>query len=325
MVYGIGKLLLASARRSRWIFTYIIRALRWQIILGVSMPLQFSAVYHPLMIGFFVNLILPGRVGEIARPAILKKRENVPFSLGITTVGIERILDTITLVILFGWMTATVNIDPNLDVQILGYQLNKEVLNSIAATMLKISVILLCVILIMNIPAVQRLLINGILAIPAVFSPARRNWRGKVYQRFCLPLTEIIGSVTSGLHLIRHPKKLGICLFYSMLIWLLQSLAFYMITMDSPFIRLSFNQMTIVFVIICFFIMLPSVPGFWGIWEAGGVFGLALFGVEARAALGFSLTVHGVLLFPVLLAGLISAGLTSINIFRVSYQAVAEQ
>ena len=27
-------------------------------------------------------------------------------------------------------------------------------------------------------------------------------------------------------------------------------------------------------IIICFFIALPSVPGYWGIWEAGGVFAL---------------------------------------------------
>jgi len=35
------------------------------------------------MIGFMINCILPGRVGEVARPIILKKKENVPFSTGL--------------------------------------------------------------------------------------------------------------------------------------------------------------------------------------------------------------------------------------------------
>ena len=53
--------------------SFILRAFRWQIILNSTFRIKFWQAYHPLMIGFMVNCILPGRAGEIIRPAIIKK------------------------------------------------------------------------------------------------------------------------------------------------------------------------------------------------------------------------------------------------------------
>ena len=76
--------------------------------------------------------------------------------------------------------------------------------------------------------------------------------------------------------------------------------------------------MIAVMVIICFFIALPSVPGFWGLWEAGGVFAMALFGVSSKDAAGFTLTNHAVQVFPVIIVGLMSAVYTGVDIRQVS-------
>jgi hypothetical protein len=70
-------------------------------------------------------------------------------------------------------------------------------------------------------------------------------------------------------------------------------------------------------IILCFFIALPSAPGFWGIWEAGGVFALYLFGVPTRDAVGYTLTVHVVQIVPIMLVGLISAVITGVNILAL--------
>ena len=72
-------------------------------------------------------------------------------------------------------------------------------------------------------------------------------------------------------------------------------------------------------IIICFFIALPSVPGFWGIWEAGGVFALSLFGISAQNAAGFTLANHAVQIIPVIMVGIVSAVITGINILKVAY------
>jgi hypothetical protein len=73
-------------------------------------------------------------------------------------------------------------------------------------------------------------------------------------------------------------------------------------------------------IIICFFIALPSVPGYWGIWEAGGVFALVLFGVSSKDAAGYTLANHAIQIFPVMIVGLVSVMVTSVNILQVSYE-----
>ena len=49
--------------------SFAIRAYRWQIILESAHKVGFWQAFNPLMIGFMINCILPGRVGEVARPA----------------------------------------------------------------------------------------------------------------------------------------------------------------------------------------------------------------------------------------------------------------
>ena len=75
------------------IISFVLRAIRWQFILGSYQRVSFRHAFHPLMIGFMINCVLPGRVGEVARPVILKKKENVPFTTGLATVAAERVFD----------------------------------------------------------------------------------------------------------------------------------------------------------------------------------------------------------------------------------------
>jgi hypothetical protein len=56
------------------------------------------------------------------------------------------------------------------------------------------------------------------------------------------------------------------------------------------------------------------------LWEAGGVFALSIFGVSTNAAAGFTLANHAVQMFPVIIVGFISAIITSVNIWQVSYE-----
>ena len=59
-------------------------------------------------------------------------------------------------------------------------------------------------------------------------------------------------------------------------------------------------------VIICFFIALPSVPGYWGLWEAAGVFALTYLGIAHEPAAGYTLFSHALQILPVIAAGWIS-------------------
>ncbi len=72
---------------------FILRVFRWRVILESTHKIGFWRAYHPLMISFMLNCILPARAGELARPAILYKKDNIPFSTVLATVAAERLFD----------------------------------------------------------------------------------------------------------------------------------------------------------------------------------------------------------------------------------------
>lgn len=302
------------------LFSFAVRAVRWQVILKSTLKLPFASAFHSLMIGFMINSVLPGRVGELARPAIIKKQDNVAFTLGLTTIAAERLLDAVALMVMFAWVLATVHIDPGMNIEFRGRHLDAKTLDNLSSALIRLCIILAAAVAAVSIPRVQRFLKNIIMKIPSLLFSEGSSHEKKMREKFSLPLTRVLDNIVSGLSMVRQPVSILLCLFYSLVIWLLQALALYVLTFGFPGLSLGFGEITTVFIIICFFVMLPSVPGYWGLWEAGGVFAMALFGVGAELAAGFSIISHVMLIVPVIIVGIFSAVVTGVNIFRISYQ-----
>jgi len=302
------------------LLSFVLRTYRWQIILESARKVRFWQAFHPLMIGFMINCILPGRVGELARPAILQKNENVPFSTGLATVAAERVFDVIILLALFAALFATVKIDPDFDIAFGGYHLTRQTLMIAGIKIFQLFLVLIAGIIMISIGKTRKAINNVIMGIPTVFFFAGQSFKIKIQEKLCVPLVEFTDNFASGFALVKHPKKIYICTGLSIVIWGLSALSYYIMAQGCPGIELSFLEISATMIIICFFIALPSVPGFWGIWEAGGVFALTLFGVSSKDAAGFTLANHAVQMFPVIIIGLVSAMLTSVNIWQVSYQ-----
>jgi uncharacterized protein (TIRG00374 family) len=53
------------------------------------------------MIGFFISILLPGRVGEPARGILLATEEKISRSYGLASVVLERLIDSMVVVLLF--------------------------------------------------------------------------------------------------------------------------------------------------------------------------------------------------------------------------------
>jgi uncharacterized protein (TIRG00374 family) len=297
---------------------FFIRVVRWQVLLDPVKKTGFGSAYHPLMIGFMLNCLLPGRIGELARPAIFCKKERVAFSKVLATVGAERVFDVAVLLLSFVIVLAVVEISPALDLTFGNYHINKSILETIGVTTLKLCVALIACIVLMSIRQSRRLIKRIILSLPALFFFAGNPLKEKIREKLCLKLLRILDNLATGLDLLKSPKKVGLCLGLSFLVWAMAGGSYYVMAFGCPGIELSFLEMYAMMVIICFFISLPSAPGFWGLWEAGGVFGLLIFGVPDMEARGFTLTNHIVQMAPVIIMGLISAIITGVSIVQVS-------
>ncbi len=100
---GASPQLLLAALASIMV-TYLIRAFRWQVLL---LPLGRASLvncFTATVIGFMVNfLVPPGRLGEIARPYLLARREGFSASSAFATIILERFLDLVAVVFLIGF------------------------------------------------------------------------------------------------------------------------------------------------------------------------------------------------------------------------------
>ena len=302
------------------LISFVLRALRWRIILESSRKIGVWRAYHPMMIGFMINCVLPGRLGEVARPVILQKEEKIPFATGLATVVAERVFDLCILLLLFMLTVGTLQIDPDQQVTFGSYQLNLETLQMVFSGLLKLGALLVLGIALFSIGRFRKLIYNLILSIPNLFFFAGESFKLSFRTKICERVIGILKNIATGLTLVRNPKKLAYCAILSVIIWALGALSYYLFSFGSPGVNLSYLEMTTVMVIVCFFISLPSAPGFWGLWEAGGVFALSLFGITAKEAAGFTLANHAIQVLPVIIAGFVSAMLLSVNIRQMSYQ-----
>ena len=298
--------------------SFFIRALRWKFILASSHKIEIWRTFHPMMIGFMINCILPGRLGEFARPAILQKNEKVPFATGIATVVAERVFDVVALIIFAVITLTTIEINSEAEIVFGDFRLSRSTLEVLFNRSIILGVLLIAAIISVSIPIIRRGIHWAILEIPSLAFFAGESLKGKIAEKVCRPLIRFVDNVASGFTLIKYPKKIFVCALYSCLVWASAAFSWYVFSLGSPGIHLSYAEMYAVMVIICLFIALPSVPGFWGLWEAGGVFALSIFGVSTNAAAGFTLANHGVQIFPVIIVGFISAIITSVNIWQVS-------
>jgi uncharacterized protein (TIRG00374 family) len=298
---------------------FALRAVRWQLILRTTRKIGFLSSYHPLIIGFMINCIFPGRVGEIARPVILKKKDDVPFSTGLATVVAERIFDLFILITLFTFFLSTTNIDPHLSIEFGKYNLNSQTLEAVFAGMIKLCVLLFVGIILVGFDATRKIINRITMGLPLAFSFLGSSVKKKIQDKVCTPMVNITENFASGFSFIKSPKIILICIIFSVIIWMLAALTYYIFSLGCPGINLSFAEMTSVMLIVCFFIALPSAPGFWGLWEAGGVFAMLLFGVSKKDAAGFTLANHAIQILPVIIMGLISAVIAGVDIRRVSY------
>jgi uncharacterized protein (TIRG00374 family) len=106
-----GRTVLETIRHANWwllaaaaaltMSTYVIRALRWKVLIEpVSPHVGVGALLAATALGF-AAVFLVGRTGEIVRPVSLSSKEHVRPSASFATILVERIFDMVTAVAFF--------------------------------------------------------------------------------------------------------------------------------------------------------------------------------------------------------------------------------
>jgi len=80
---------------------YAMRSFRWGLLLRpFKKHIPFLSLWNFSLIGFMISYLLPGRLGEIARPVMLAEKEHIKKSQAIATIINERLFDLLSVLVL---------------------------------------------------------------------------------------------------------------------------------------------------------------------------------------------------------------------------------
>src|SRR5689334_3054108 len=83
--------------------TYWVRAWRWQMLLAPLGPTRFRTAFRTTVIGFAALSLLPARAGDLLRPYLLARQENLSVPATFATIVMERVLDLVAVVTLLAF------------------------------------------------------------------------------------------------------------------------------------------------------------------------------------------------------------------------------
>ena len=179
------------------ILSHYVRALRWRLLIEpLGHPVRRSNTFFAVMIGYLTNLAFP-RLGEVIKCTVLARYEKVPVDKLIGTVILERIIDSLTLLVIFG---ITLVIQPGIYDQII----NTFFHSSSDAEVKKHPYLLLA------------LIAAGIvfLIIAAWMIIKKKNFSDLIKA-----IKKIIKSVWQGISTIQHLKKRMQFILLTILMW----------------------------------------------------------------------------------------------------------
>src|SRR5205814_6985860 len=86
-----------------WVITFVAKVERWRLLYYPDEKrVRRSQLLSALMIGYLFNTILPLRTGELVRATVLRVTEKLPVARTLSTILVEKVLDTMTLVLGLG-------------------------------------------------------------------------------------------------------------------------------------------------------------------------------------------------------------------------------
>jgi uncharacterized protein (TIRG00374 family) len=80
--------------------TYFLRGIRWRILLSAEGDVAISTTFFAVVVGYLGNYVLPARAGEIIRSVLISRKSSLSTSYVLATAITERIMDTVTLVLI---------------------------------------------------------------------------------------------------------------------------------------------------------------------------------------------------------------------------------
>jgi len=267
------------------LLTYTIRAFRWQYLLAPIGPTRFTTAFQTTMIGFAASFLLPARPGEVLRPYLLARREGLPPTAAFATIILERLLDLVTVLLLFGVFVlrvdpASLSGDPGLYVRVKSGGL-------VAAA-----------------GALAGLVLFFVLAgHPERLGEFALRVERVLPARLARLVAGLVKTFAEGLAVMRQPRRLLVSLLLSVPLWLSIAGGIW-VTSRAFHMTFGYLGSFLVMTLLVVGVAMPTpgqVGGFHAMYKVAVV---TFLGVPAAAAVGAAIVLHAISFVPVTLLGL---------------------
>jgi len=252
----------------------------WYLFPPGSNPQGITAA---MMIGYMANNVLPLRAGEVVRVYVVARRWSAslgtaarthPFWATLATLVVERVLDSLAVVLILAVLVLVVPVPRFLEV---------AALVVLAIDLVGIAVLIALV----TAPQACARLIT------------RLSGRWPTLQRRALAAFEMF---VHGLDGIRTPSHILPMLGWTVGVWLVPALAAWTVLFALN-LHLPFVAAWAVLAFVGLGISIPSAPGYVGVFHAAAVLAVGLFGVSRSDGFGYALLFHASQILPVTLLG----------------------
>lgn len=235
-----------------------IRAFRWLIITGRPLT-EFAAFWEAGNIGYLGNLLYPARAGEALRIIAIHHFVKLPFGHALSSSLLDRLLDIFILGLL-AVLVVTIH--------------GGHILNPMIVEML------------------PYLVVGGVLSLGMIvhFADLIANWIAAQPWKgaWMSKLKHLLHQAVDGLKTLKRPGQLSLILLITLGVYVIDAFLRWQI-MNALGWHLPIDAALTVMVFVVAGSLLPSAPGYVGIYQVACVIALSFYHVSTTDAVAYSL------------------------------------
>lgn len=256
-----GRFVLASA--AALVVGLTLRAVRWRMIAAAPRSAQRS-FFQATYIGALSNMVLPGRVGEFARIVTLARVSGARLAVSVASAVIDRFIDVFVLI---------------------GTAVGLYFVLPLGAELRRLLVVLMSGGALIGAALVVLVLSGGVWQ--AALARFARRW----LHRWGLRPDAFLGELQTEIrHLLQGWLSLELVLIAALI--LLADCAAVMASIWALQLSLTFVAALLLWVFLAAGSLLPSAPGYVGVYQVAAVWALSFFGVSAASAVAVAVVLQ---------------------------------
>jgi len=277
---------------------YFVRAERWQYLLEPLGRTRFWTAFRTTVIGFAASFVLPARAGEVLRPYLLAKQEQLPATAAFATIIVERILDLVAVLLLLGMFFVffagnAAAAAPRL------YE--AVALGGLVMVPVGVGILISMFVMAGHPERLHALVLKAERVLPA---------------RLAHAVAGFARTFAEGLAVVRRPSRLAWALVWSLVLWL--TIAGQAWAVAHAFaIALPVGGSFLITAMLVVGVALPTPGGVGGTHEAFRLGVTSFYGADNDAAVGAAILQHAINFAPVTLLGLWFLARDGMNLSRL--------